>query len=147
MTMTRWGSAGAFLFAASLLWLGRDPACAAELKVTVDHIRPGKGAVRVVLYGDADSFRHEERARKVLSMPAATDSVTLDFQDLPAGTYAVMAYHDANDNKTLDLILGMFPDEGWGLSNDPSVIGPPSFKASAFDVTEPGNNINVHLHY
>ena len=80
-------------------------------------------------------------------MPANAASVVIDFGDTAPGRYAVIAYHDKNDNKKLDLILGMFPNEGWGLSNDPKVIGPPSFAASAFELAEPSSSLTVHLHY
>lgn len=122
-------------------------AAAATLKVTVSDIQPGAGNIRVALYADAESFRHEDRATQVLSTPATTGSVVVVFPDIPAGQYAVIAYHDANDNKKLDLRLGMFPVEGWGLSNDPTVIGPPRFSASAFAVAEPSTDLIVRLNY
>ena len=113
----------------------------------VSDIQPGPGNIRVVLYAGADSFRHEDRAFQVLSVPATAASVAVVFTDLPVGQYAVLAYHDANDNKKLDLRFGMFPEEGWGLSNDPTVIGPPRFSASAFDVSEPGAKVPIRLSY
>jgi uncharacterized protein (DUF2141 family) len=139
---------GRILALAILLSLvGATAGQAADLTVAVTGVQDGGHSIRIVLYGDADSFRHEERARQVLSLPAVVGTVTGTFHDLPAGRYAVLAYHDANDNRRLDLVLGMFPSEGWGLSNDPSVIGPPRFADSAFDLAEPGAAITVPLHY
>ena len=43
--------------------------------------------------------------------------------------------------------LGMFPTEGYGLSNNPVVLGPPSFADSAFDVGTDAQAINVELRY
>lgn len=124
-------------------------ASAAELTVTVSPVKAtaAPSFVRIALYNDAKSFRHEAQALQVLSVPATEGSVTGVFHDIAPGRYAVLAYHDENDNKKLDLLLGMFPSEGWGLSNDPSVLGPPSFDASAFDVAEPGGALNLSLHY
>ena len=34
----------------------------------------------------------------------------------------------------LDRRFGMIPTEGYGLSNNPKVMGPPSFEDSAFEV-------------
>lgn len=120
---------------------------AADLTVTVSGVHDGKEAVRIALYADADSFRHEAKARQVLSVPAAAGAVNAVFHDLPDGRYAVLAYHDENGNGKLDMTLGMFPDEGWGLSNDPTVIGPPRFEASAFPVTGAETTVTVPLHY
>ena len=120
---------------------------AADLTVTVSGVRDTKESVRIALYADPDTFRHEQNAKQVLTLPAVAGEVTGLFHDLPAGRYAVVAYHDENGNQKLDLFLGMFPTEGWGLSNDPTVIGPPRFADSAFDVTEPNTAITVPIHY
>jgi len=110
-------------------------------------IAPGPGAIRVVLYKGPDGFRHEDRAYQVLSASARSTAVSVTFHNIPAGQYAILAYHDENDNKKLDLRFGMFPKEGWGLSNDPKVMGPPSFSASSFDVGASPIAIKVQMHY
>jgi uncharacterized protein (DUF2141 family) len=136
----------AFLFGLlAILVLKR--ASSAELDVTITGIRPGAGSIRVALYHDPRSFRHESQAVAVLSAPALQISAKVAFQGIPPGRYAVLAYHDENDNRKLDLTMGMFPREGWGLSNNPHIFGPPRFEPSAFDVAEPYTNIAVPLHY
>ncbi len=120
---------------------------AADLTVTVAGIRGTTGKIRVDLYSDPDTFRHEDRARQVIVLPAAPGKAQAVFRNLPAGRYAVLAYHDENGDGKLNLILGMFPAEGWGLSNDPTPIGPPAFADSAFDVADPATAITVPLHY
>lgn len=127
--------------------MAASTAAAADLKVVVHGVRPGDGNVRVALYEKAEGFRHEQNARSVLSVPATSGDVSVTFPHLPAGRYAVIAYHDENGNKKLDLLMSMFPQEGWGLSNDPTVIGPPGFDASAFDLADKGANVDVKLHY
>ncbi|KQX25152.1 hypothetical protein ASD39_13930 [Sphingomonas sp. Root50] len=120
---------------------------AADLEVTASHVVPGPGSIRFVLYRGAEGFRHEDKAFRVLSAPAGTGSASVHFQDVPPGRYAVMAYHDANDDRKLDLRLGMFPKEGWGLSNNPRVMGPPGFAPSSFAVDEPDRSIVIEMHY
>ena len=41
----------------------------------------------------------------------------------------------------------MFPTEGYGLSNNPKVIGPPAFEDSAFDVPAQDIRVRVELRY
>lgn len=120
---------------------------AANLTVEVHGVKPAEGAVRVALYAEPNGFRHEEHARSVLSVPASTPDVTVTFQDLLPGRYALIAYHDENDDKKLDLRFGMFPREGWGLSNDPEIIGPPRFEPSAFDIGSVNTTVALSLHY
>jgi uncharacterized protein (DUF2141 family) len=120
---------------------------AADLRVTVSGVHETKETIRIALYAGEDGFRHEEHAYRVLTIPARTGDVSATFSGIAPGRYAVIAYHDENGNGRLDMMLGMFPDEGWGLSNDPTVIGPPSFDASAFEVAAEGKTIVVPLHY
>ena len=43
--------------------------------------------------------------------------------------------------------FGMFPTEGYGLSNDPTVSGPPAFEDSAFDVGADPASISIAIRY
>lgn len=73
-------------------------------------------------------------------LPATPGTATLTLENLPAGRYAIMAYHDEDGNGELNRRFGMFPTEGYALSNNPTVMGPPSFEDSAFEVVEGGEN-------
>ena len=132
------------LAALGLLPLTAQPA---DLEVAVTGVRSTDGQVKLMLFDHADGFRKEDKARQVLAVPAATGEVRGVFHGLPAGQYAILVYHDENGNGKLDLRLGMFPKEGYGLSNNPKVMGPPAFKDSAFDVPENGTRLNIHLSY
>ena len=120
---------------------------AADLAVNILDVRNSSQSVRVVLYANADTFRHEKDALQIVTLPAQQGITTGVFHNLSPGQYAVIAYHDENGNNKLDMIMGMFPDEGWGLSNNPTVIGPPRFADSAFDVPDDGAAIDIHLTY
>jgi uncharacterized protein (DUF2141 family) len=59
----------------------------------------------------------------------------LVFQGLPNGSYAVIVYHDKNDNGTLDHKLGL-PNEPMGFSNNWNLSlfsGMPTFKKLRFE--------------
>ncbi|MGE5476736.1 MAG: DUF2141 domain-containing protein [Bacteroidales bacterium] len=120
--------------AALLAWPGVS--MAAELQVVVAPVAHDKGAVKVVLYASPETFRKEDKALAVQSQPARPGEMAFTFDGLAEGRYAVVAYHDENGNGQLDRFLGMIPTEGWGLSNNPEVSGPPQFEPSAFTVSE-----------
>ena len=63
------------------------------------------------------------------------------------GRYAIMAYHDENSDGKLNLRLGMFPTEGYGLSNNPKVFGPPKFADSAFDLKGDEATVEIEISY
>ena len=135
------------LLLCGLLAAGSAWADDGRLRVTLQGVRDGQGQLRVSLYRDADSFRKEDRAFRVLSVPAAPGDARLAFDALPPGRYALMAYHDANGDAKLNLRLGVFPTEGYGLSNNPQVVGPPRFADSAFDVSGPETSVNISISY
>lgn len=122
-------------------------AAAARLDVRVEAVQSEQGNVRVVLYDKAEGFRKEKHSRAAQSVPAAKGHVSAAFANLPAGRYAVIAYHDEDGNGKLNLRLGMFPSEGYGLSNNPKISGPPKFADAAFELPEPGAAISIRLEY
>ncbi|MFT4173496.1 MAG: DUF2141 domain-containing protein [Rhodocyclaceae bacterium] len=129
-------------------WLGTAGAQqTAPLEVVLTGVHSATGTVRVGLYRDPATFRKEAQAVKVVEVPAAQGDVRVQVDGLPAGRYAIMAYHDENANQKLDLRLGMFPIEGYGLSNNPSVIGPPKFDDSAFTLAPAGGSITMEMRY
>jgi uncharacterized protein (DUF2141 family) len=118
-----------------------------RLQVKLKEVREAPGVLRVSLYREAESFRKEDRALKVISVPAVKGETTLVFEGLDPGSYAIMAYHDENSDGKLNLRFGMFPTEGYGLSNNPKIIGPPKFADSAFEVSEPETTTEIILSY
>ncbi|NLF53547.1 MAG: DUF2141 domain-containing protein [Thauera phenolivorans] len=109
-----------------------------RLDLTLSGVQHDRGSVRVGLYADSKTFRKEAHALAVQEVPAAAGEVRVSFTGLPPGRYAIMAYHDEDGNGELNRRLGMFPTEGYGLSNNPTVIGPPTFDDSAFELA-PGS--------
>ncbi|MDP5239306.1 DUF2141 domain-containing protein [Uliginosibacterium sp. 31-16] len=133
-----------------LVWAGTAAAqtpANGTLEVELAGVRNATGKLRLSLYRAEDAFRKEAQAFRVLAVLAQPGKALLRFEDLPAGRYALMAYHDENANDKLDLRLGMFPLEGYGLSNNPKVFGPPAFADSAFDQPATGGRISVQLKY
>lgn len=132
-----------------LAGLAALPAAAAELalEVEVAGVKDARGQVRVGLYADPKTFRKEEHALAVKTAPAAAGAVRVRFDGLAPGRYAIMAYHDEDGNGRLNLRFGMFPAEGYGLSNNPKVMGPPAFDDSAFALPVPDGGLRIEMRY
>ncbi|PKM01731.1 MAG: hypothetical protein CVV17_06685, partial [Gammaproteobacteria bacterium HGW-Gammaproteobacteria-7] len=73
-------------------------AYAEELHVTLDGIQHDNGQVAVAVYSDPKTFRKDDQAFAAQKAKAEQGAVTLVFKDVPPGRYAVLAYHDENDN-------------------------------------------------
>ena len=140
-------SKAAILAALLLASISAALAQTATLTITLAGVRSASGTLRVSVYREQDAFRKEAQAFRMQAVPASAGEVVLGFEALPLGRYAVMAYHDENANDKLDLRLGMFPIEGYGLSNNPRVFGPPAFADSAFELPAAGTGISLKLSY
>ncbi len=131
----------------AMLCLTAAPAWGGDLVVTLQGIAHDQGGMRVGLYDRAETFRKEDKAVAVLTAPAQAGEVTVTFAAVPAGRYAIMAYHDEDGDGRLNRFMGMIPTEGYGLSNDPEVTGPPAFEECAFDVPADGRALTIGLRY
>jgi len=129
------------------LGLALSHASAADLSVAVTGVRSEQGTVRIAVYDRPEGFRKEDKALHRLALPAAVGQVQASFTRLAPGRYAVMVYHDEDGNGRLNLRFGMIPQEGYGLSNAPQVLGPPAFTDAAFDLPAQGASIVIPLNY
>lgn len=91
---------------------------AADLSVTVVGARSAQGLVLAALYDGAETFLKPGKHAAVQMAPAMTDGAKLIFRNLPAGRYALTAFHDENGNGKLDFNLTGSPVEAVGFSND-----------------------------
>lgn len=108
---------------------------AADLTVEITNAKSDQGFVGAALYGSAETWLKDGAAVK-LERAAAGATVVLVFRGLPAGRYAISAYHDENGNGKLDRNLVGLPTERYGMSRDArGTMGPPAFDAAAFDLT------------
>ncbi len=120
---------------------------AADLEVRVSGTAHERGSVHFNLYNGPDGFRHEEKSFRTVILPAAVGTVAARFEGVEPGRYAVIVYHDENSDGTINRFLGMIPTEGYGLSNNPKVMGPPGFDDSAFELPAEGASVDIQFNY
>ena len=120
---------------------------AADISLTLQGVRSDQGQVKLMLFEREEGFRKEDKARQVLVLPAVKGDSKATFLGLPPGRYAVVAYHDENADGKLNLRFGMFPKEGYGLSNNLKPSGPPKFKDAAFELPSGGMQSAIQLAY
>lgn len=61
-------------------------------------------------------------------------SSTVTFENVAPGTYAVILFHDKNDNKIMDFEPNGMPKEMYGVSNNVMNYGPPQWNDAKFEV-------------
>jgi hypothetical protein len=101
------------------------------LSVHLKGFNDNKGNIVLSVYDSPEHFR--KHPLQVLRVPTATAQHQPITLSLPAGTYAISVYQDANANGKIDRNLIGIPTELGGFSNNPRIVmGPPSFKRCAF---------------
>ena len=119
-------------------------ALAATIEVHVSNVSNARGQIRVAV---CDQERFLKQCLHTASAPAQAGETVLKVANVPAGTWAVLAYHDENDNAELDRNLIGIPKEDYGFSRDAaSRFGPPKFNDAAITVHEGDMAVKIKLH-
>lgn len=139
--------------AALALGAGAPPAVednGASVTVTITELRNAKGVIRACMTTQEKSF---PKCRGIAGAHAAKvaaheGSVTLTFEGVKPGHYAIALLHDENDNGKADRALGMMPKEGFGFSRDAKVrMGPPKFSDAVFELGEEDKALTIRMRY
>ncbi|GAB3037270.1 DUF2141 domain-containing protein [Spirosoma pulveris] len=101
-----------------------------KLTVVISSVEKRSGKLYVGLANSSETFNGESKATAVADVPASGD-ITVNFEGIPAGRYAVRIYQDLNDNKKMDF-SGQMPAEPFGFSSVTMLMGPPTFDQCAF---------------
>jgi len=119
---------------------------AAEISVTITGVASTEGTVRAALHDGAEGFTGNRKPVQGALALAAEGSVTLVFQNVEPGRYAVTAFHDVDGNEALSTNLLGMPNEPFGFSRDArGLFGPPSFDDAAFEVGANGVEITFKV--
>lgn len=105
--------------------------------LTVDFkgMKSNNGSLFVALYNKEDSFLKTPIKATILKIE--NKKATATFNDLPAGVYAISAFHDENNNKKMDTNFIGIPKEPIGISNDATgFMGPPKYKDAKFNISK-----------
>ena len=123
-------------------------ASAARIAVTVTGLKSNEGGVYVGLYATPSKFLNGTQVDAMKKVRASTGPVTVVFDNVAPGTYAVGAYHDENNNANLDTSSLGLPTEGYALSNGVrAVTSKPTFQQAAFAVGSAGAAVSLQIRY
>jgi uncharacterized protein (DUF2141 family) len=120
------------------------------LRVQLGGFRSNNGKPHCTIYNDAAAFpSHDEKALKESEAPAIANSqAEVDFAGLAPGKYALVCFHDENNNGKFDEnALGM-PKEGYCFSNNiHPKFSAPTFDQCAFDYRGGDQSIAITMIY
>jgi uncharacterized protein (DUF2141 family) len=104
----------------------------------ITNVRNDRGVCQVCLFNNAASFTGENGTPvQCVQTPVKNGISEALFENIAAGVYAVMVFHDANANKKLDQNFIGIPKEGYGASqNKLPFASAPSFDENKFTVPD-----------
>lgn len=139
------------LLIATILLLGNISTFAqsGKLTVTIEGIKNNKGQVGVLLFNQAQGFpQNDKNSVRQELIQAKKGTVSVSFDNLPHGTYAITVMHDENTNLKLDTNLLGIPKEGYGFSNNTrNLFRAPRFGEAAFNLNKPNHSLTIDLIY
>lgn len=122
------------------------PLSSAGLVVRIVGCESEEGQIRCALFADEASFERRSDPARTAGLSASRSAVDWTVDDLPAGRYAVAAYHDANGNGQLDKHAIGVPLEAYGFSRGArGKLGPPRFADAAFQYDGGPLQLSVEL--
>lgn len=116
-----------------------------ELKgitATVVNVMSNNGKVNFALFTE-ENFR--KKPIKSVSSIIKEGVSTVEFTNVENGEYAIICFHDANENGRMDFNENGMPMENYGTSNNPLNFGPPQFESSKFEVV--GKDLNFEIKF
>ncbi len=109
---------------------------------TVTNATSDSGKVYFSLYNQASFMKKPLKSGGAI---IAEGKSSITFEDLAPGTYAIVCYHDKNDNKKMDFSPNGMPEEDYGASNNVLRMGPPQFTDAKFTVTD--KNVSLEIRF
>ena len=113
------------------------------ITVTIPNVTSDQGEVMVGLYDENTFMKAAPIQSKISKITDGIAKVT--FKNIPAGTYGITCFHDANSNQKMDFETNGMPKESYGVSNNPMSYGPPQWTEAQFEVATEDLAIEIRI--
>ncbi|MCF6349346.1 MAG: DUF2141 domain-containing protein [Flavobacteriaceae bacterium] len=110
------------------------------ITVNVPNVTSDKGTVQFALY-NKDNFMLTSLVSKIGKIENGITEVK--FEDVKPGLYAIICFHDSNENNKMDFNEQRMPMEDYGVSNNPVLMGPPTFDVAKFTVENKSLDLTI----
>lgn len=115
-----------------------------ELSVLVNGLQSNKGRVTFQLFDTKESYRKQENAYKKEYIKIIERTSIWTVRGLPLKEYAVVIYHDENNNGEFDINAIGYPQESYGFSNNVRPrLAQPAFEKVKFSLEQPMKSIEI----
>lgn len=129
-------------FTIGLLFLTQIVKSQTSITATVVNVTSDDGKVSFALY-DATTFMKQPLQAKNAKIENGKSVVV--FENVLAGEYAIICFHDKNDNNQMDFQPNGMPLESYGVSNNKMSFGPPNFNDGKFTVSDKEVSLEINF--
>lgn len=125
---------------------GPRPEGKGTILVTVQGLPSDQGQVLINLFLDPKGFPNDHKsAWRARKLAIKDGKARTRFKDVPAGPFAISAFHDADMDKELDTNILFMPTEHWGVSRDAGgFLGPPAWRDAVLQL-KPDQTLDVPI--
>jgi len=117
-----------------------------SLEIHVDNIKSKKGSIQFGLFTSEGDYLKNPVEKRVIK--STGKDVTVVFENLQPGDYALSVIHDENENGELDSNALGIPKEGFGFGNNAlGSFGPPSFEKAKIKIADQDVKQDIKLKY
>ncbi|OIQ29704.1 MAG: hypothetical protein BM564_05715 [Bacteroidetes bacterium MedPE-SWsnd-G2] len=107
-----------------------QPKAGQSITVTINNVSSDEGKVNFALHNENTFMKLAPLQVKQSKINSGKVEVT--FTEVTPGEYAILVFHDANNNNQMDFDTNGMPQESYGMSNNPMSYGPPQYNDSKF---------------
>lgn len=115
--------------------------------LVIENLDKRNGKLYIGWYDQAGAFRMPDKAvlKKIVAV-TGSETVSVLFENVPFGTYAIALFLDENDNGKIDTNFLGIPREKYGFSNNVyPIMRAATFKESSFLVNGTEKTITIRL--
>lgn len=113
-----------------------------SITATVVNVTSSEGKVSFALF-DKENFRI--KALHGASSEIKEGKSVVVFENVAVGEYAIICFHDKNNNDKMDFATNGMPLENYGASNNVMNYGPPNYEDAKFAVTD--KNVSLEIRF
>lgn len=113
-----------------------------SITATVVNVTSDEGKVSFALF-DKENFRI--KSLQSVSSEIKEGKSMVSFTDIPSGEYAIICFHDKNENNKMDFATNGMPLENYGASNNVMNFGPPKYEDAKFVVAD--KNVSLEIRF
>ena len=105
--------------------------------IEVDGFENLDGYLAIAIYNSEAQFDAETESYRDTIISGLSDNMSIMIDSIIPGIYAVSIFHDENQDGQLNVGVFNIPTEGFGFSNNPTIVfSKPTFNACKFIIEE-----------